>query len=201
MPDPENTKDEKLFAAALTRMNDVLLSGFVELDAEDQTRFVRHLMDKSNWARATTKRKPRAGGEEGGGKPASLGPQDEDDEEKKLVARRNDDQKATALVKAQKQAFVVPVPGRNGCLANVLQGKRVVLTGIFPELGGGAGLSLGKDRAKALVASFGGRVTGSVSGKTDVLLVGKEPGYSKVSQARSRRIQVCTHEGSFLVVP
>ena len=26
------------------------------------------------------------------------------------------------------------------------------------------------------------RVTGSISGKTDILLVGKEPGYAKVSQ-------------------
>ena len=37
-----------------------------------------------------------------------------------------------------------------------------------------------------MVESFGGRVTGSVSGKTDILLVGKEPGYAKVSQAQSR---------------
>jgi hypothetical protein len=34
--------------------------------------------------------------------------------------------------------------------------------------------------------TFGGRVTGSISGKTDVLVVGKNPGYSKVSQARKR---------------
>jgi hypothetical protein len=30
------------------------------------------------------------------------------------------------------------------------------------------------------VESFGGRVTSAVSGKTDILLVGKEPGMSKV---------------------
>merc|ERR1719399_2135707 len=65
-----------------------------------------------------------------------------------------------------------------------MAGKTCVLTGIFPEGGGGGGLSLGKDRVKSMIESFGGRVTGSVSGKTDVLVVGKEPGMSKVSKAR-----------------
>ena len=67
-------------------------------------------------------------------------------------------------------------------------GKTVVLTGVFPELGGGAGLNLGKDRARTLIESFGGRVTSAVSGRTDALLVGKEPGMSKVSQARARGV-------------
>ena len=53
-------------------------------------------------------------------------------------------------------------------------------------MGGGKGLSLGKDKVTRMVESFGGRGTGSVSGKTDILLVGKEPGYAKVSQAQSR---------------
>ena len=62
------------------------------------------------------------------------------------------------------------------------------MTGVFPEVGGGAGLNLGKDRVKAMVESFGGRVTGSVSGKTDILIVGKEPGMSKVSKARAANV-------------
>ena len=37
-----------------------------------------------------------------------------------------------------------------------------------------------------MITSFGGRVTGSVSGKTDILVVGKNPGASKVSKARAR---------------
>ena len=36
--------------------------------------------------------------------------------------------------------------------------------------------------------SFGGRVTGSVSGQTDFVVVGKAPGATKVSAARSRGI-------------
>ena len=60
------------------------------------------------------------------------------------------------------------------------------MTGVFPETGGGAGLSYGKESMKKLLTQFGARVTGSVSGKTDLLLVGKEPGMGKVSEARRR---------------
>ena len=81
---------------------------------------------------------------------------------------------------------VVPRPGVGLANVSAYAGKTVVLTGVFPELGGGAGLNLGKDRARALIESFGGRVTSAVSGKTDVLLCGREPGMSKVSQARAR---------------
>ena len=87
-------------------------------------------------------------------------------------------------------AFVVPTPGVGLAVANSLKGETVVMTGIFPELGGGAGLSLGKDRAKAMISGFGGRVTSSVSGKTTLLLVGKEPGASKVSAAESKGVRM-----------
>lgn len=44
-------------------------------------------------------------------------------------------------------------------------------------------MNLGKDRTEEMIVAFGGRVTGSVSGKTDFLLVGKDPGRSKISKA------------------
>jgi len=37
-----------------------------------------------------------------------------------------------------------------------------------------------------MITSFGGRVTSSISGKTNVLVVGKNPGASKVMKGRSR---------------
>ena len=80
----------------------------------------------------------------------------------------------------------MPRPNAGLAAANCLAGKTVVLTGVFPQLGGGQGLDLGKARARAMIESFGGRVTGSVSGRTDVLLVGKEPGMSKVTAARNQ---------------
>jgi BRCT domain type II-containing protein len=35
----------------------------------------------------------------------------------------------------------------------------------------GAGLSIGKNKVKAMIVAFGGHATGSVSGKTSTLLV------------------------------
>ena len=61
-------------------------------------------------------------------------------------------------------------------------------SGTFPEIGGGSGLGLGKKKTEALIESFGGKVTGSISGKTDYLLVGKEPGLSKVNKANQNGI-------------
>ena len=76
-------------------------------------------------------------------------------------------------------------PDAPGAIPGALRGKRCVLTGIFPELGGGSGLTIGKDNAKRMVESFGGIVTGSISGKTDILVVGRNPGLSKVSKAKA----------------
>ena len=97
---------------------------------------------------------------------------------------------STAVVahSGKKARFVVPKPGVNGAVANVLEGKRFVLTGTFPEVGGGAGLNQGKDRTKEMIESFGGKVTSAVSGKTDFLLVGRDPGRSKVSQADKKDV-------------
>ena len=64
---------------------------------------------------------------------------------------------------------VMPMPSMqvtiNGAMTGALRDKAVVLTGIFPEVGGGCGLNLGKDKVKSIVESFGGKVTGSISGK------------------------------------
>jgi BRCT domain type II-containing protein len=92
-------------------------------------------------------------------------------------------------------AFVVPRPGVGGARAGALLGTTFVLTGLFPELGGGLGLDMGKDRAKALIESFGGRVTSAVSGTTTHLLVGREPGASKVGKAQDRGLPLLDLKG------
>ena len=86
--------------------------------------------------------------------------------------------------------WIMPKPGRGNAAEGSLKGETCVLTGVFPEVGGGVGLNLGKDRVKAMIASFGGRVTGSVSGKTTLLVVGKEPGFGKVRQAREKGVRL-----------
>jgi DNA ligase (NAD+) len=69
-----------------------------------------------------------------------------------------------------------------------LDGKTVVLTGSLK--------SLSRDQAKDLVIRLGGRVTGSVSKKTDYVVVGEEPG-SKADDARRLKVTVLD-EAEFL---
>ena len=101
--------------------------------------------------------------------------------------------KPVILARKQKiTAMTIPRPGVGLAVPSALLGKTVVLTGLFPELGGGYGLDLGKAKARALIESFGGRVTSAISGKTDVLLTGSEPGMSKVGQARNKGVTLMT---------
>ena len=57
----------------------------------------------------------------------------------------------------------------------VLQGKTFVLTGTLPHLK--------REEAKALIEKYGGKVSSSVSRKTDFVLVGEDPG-SKFTKAK-----------------
>ena len=100
----------------------------------------------------------------------------------------NYESNAVASHTGKKAKFTIPRPGVNGGVAGVLNGKRLVLTGVFPEVGGGTGLTLGKDRTKDMIESFGGKVTSAVSGKTDFVIVGRDPGRSKVSQADAKGV-------------
>ena len=101
----------------------------------------------------------------------------------------NESTSTQAIVPASgKTKFMMPKPGKNGAIADCFDGQTFVLTGLFPELGGGSGLNYGKDKMKTMLQNFGGRVTGSISGKTNFLVVGKDPGASKVSKASAREI-------------
>ncbi len=65
-------------------------------------------------------------------------------------------------------------PKRARAAAGTLAGKTLVLTGTLP--------SLSREEATALILGAGGKVTGSVSKKTDYVVVGDEPG-SKLAKA------------------
>jgi hypothetical protein len=166
-------------------MNQVLLSGFSELPHVEKQHIIRHAMDRSNWAKE--RKKKQLISETASPKPETVasGTTVKEEGNNDPTAKSPTAEFNGAVVTACRQRFVTPVPGQNGAQPNVFAGKTFVLTGLFPEVGGGGGLSLGKDKAKAMVVSFGGRVTGSVSGKTDVLVVGQQPGMSKVSKARA----------------
>ena len=106
---------------------------------------------------------------------------DEAKPSKELVtSKQTKSSSALALKKERQQNQLVVTE------TQVLQGKTVVMTGIFPEIGGGAGLNLGKDRLKGMLEKMGAKVRSAVSGKTDMVVVGTNPGMGKVTAARSR---------------
>ena len=90
-------------------------------------------------------------------------------------------------VNSKKEKFVILKPGIDGAIKDRLKGKRFVFTGIFPEIGGGIGLNIGKQKLKDMIESFGGVVISAISGKTDYLIVGDEPGAVKLQQAQTTK--------------
>jgi len=176
LPDPAKTKDFKKFDAALLRMNEVTLCGVKELAAAERKKVVRYTMDKTHWtfggAKEKVKKKPSAAGAGAKGGDASNA--------------QSSNSNSIVLAGAEKTQFVIPVPGK-GAPAASLAGKSFVVTGTFPEVGGGKGFKLGKERVQKMIQSFGGKVSSSISGRTDVLVVGKSPGASKVKKARANK--------------
>lgn len=67
----------------------------------------------------------------------------------------------------------------------VFSGKTFVITGTLP--------GLGRKEAAELIESYGGRVTGSVSGKTDYVLAGENAG-SKLDKAQTLGVPVLSEE-------
>ncbi len=68
-----------------------------------------------------------------------------------------------------------------------LDGLTFVITGTLP--------SMTRDEAASLIESHGGRVTGSVSGNTDYVLVGEKPGASKTRQAKKLDVPTLDEDG------
>jgi DNA ligase (NAD+) len=82
-----------------------------------------------------------------------------------------------------------PLAGEGAGAADVagpLSGKTFVLTGTLPNLS--------REEAAERIVAAGGRVSGSVSGKTDYLVVGEAPG-SKLDRARELGIALLDEDG------
>ena len=83
----------------------------------------------------------------------------------------------------QLRAAGITFPENDGLAASIgpLSGKTLVLTGTLP--------SLTRDEAKSLIEAAGGKVSGSVSRKTDYLVAGSEAG-SKLLKAQELAVNV-----------
>ncbi|KAJ1849650.1 DNA replication factor C complex subunit Rfc1 [Coemansia sp. RSA 2708] len=75
--------------------------------------------------------------------------------------------------------------GAPGCL----DGLKFVVTGEF--------VGLSREGITDLIKSFGGQVTSAVSGKTSYLVVGNDPGSSKIKKAKTLKTR-CLHEDDLL---
>lgn len=182
LPDPSTCRDAKQFLAACERMNQLTLCGVEELKPAHRNKFVKYLMSKKHWTFGGVTEKVKKRGGRGGQQETSAGSGGD-------AAGASSASAGSSLVVAAP-SFVVPVPGEGGVPPGTLAGQTLVVTGTFPEVGGGAGLQLGKDRVKKMLKSFGGKVTSAVSRKTTLLVVGKNPGFSKVSKARTEGVRL-----------
>lgn len=96
--------------------------------------------------------------------------------------RHEENQRAIAALAAENCVVVSEVAeGDDGETKKPLSGKTFVLTGTLPNLS--------RNEAKALIEAAGGKVTGSVSGKTDYLVAGEKAG-SKQTKAVSLGVTV-----------
>jgi DNA ligase (NAD+) len=87
-----------------------------------------------------------------------------------------------AMIERLKKAGVqTSAPKRAGQRTSALAGKTFVLTGTLPQLT--------RDEATELILAAGGKVTGSVSKKTDYVVAGDEPG-SKLVKAEALGIPI-----------
>ncbi len=91
------------------------------------------------------------------------------------------------MIDRLKRAGVdMTAPKRARAAIGKLAGKTLVLTGTLPKLT--------RDEATALIVEAGGKVTGSVSKKTDYVVAGDEPG-SKLAKAEQLGIAVVDEAG------
>ncbi|BCB27276.1 DNA ligase [Sulfurimicrobium lacus] len=81
--------------------------------------------------------------------------------------------------------------GEGKAVGGALQGKVFVLTGSLPNLT--------RDQAKEQIEAQGGKVTGSVSKKTDYVVAGAEPG-SKYDKAQELGVNILDEDGLIMLL-
>ena len=89
------------------------------------------------------------------------------------------------LLRELDTAGIVALQPEGGALPQVFAGKTFVVTGTLP--------TLSREQARQMIKDRGGNVSGSVSKKTDYLLLGENPG-SKLEDAKKCGTEVLDEE-------
>ena len=103
-----------------------------------------------------------------------------------LAAFAADDCNASEIARMRSLGVNWPIAERAPANGDALAGKTFVVTGTLP--------SMTRDEAKRRIRAQGGKVTGSVSKKTDYVVVGADPG-SKAAKAQELEIEVLDEAG------
>ena len=143
-------------------MEQVLLIGVRDLPNDEMEQFVKHVMDPSHWAKKMKRKKPlvppdlnamrRQAAEASAAmvvdpKPAASNKRGADEENiapDGATKKAKTDGEVVPTTALGKAIFVIPTPGMEGAQPGCLAGLRFVLTGVFPQVGGGTGLNMGK---------------------------------------------------------
>jgi DNA ligase (NAD+) len=95
-------------------------------------------------------------------------------------------QNRRVIERLREHGLALTAPKRERAAAGVLAGKTLVLTGTLP--------TLTREEATELIVEAGGKVSGSVSKKTDYVVAGEEAG-SKLTKAQSLGIAILDEAG------
>jgi DNA ligase (NAD+) len=90
-------------------------------------------------------------------------------------------QNRRVIERLREHGLVLTAPKRERAAAGVLAGKTLVLTGTLP--------TLTREEVTELIVAAGGKVSGSVSKKTDYVVAGEEAG-SKLTKAQSLGVAI-----------
>jgi DNA ligase (NAD+) len=83
-------------------------------------------------------------------------------------------------------------PSMQKIAENKLGGKSFVISGVFQNFS--------RDQIKGMIEKYGGKNTGSISGKTDYLLAGEDMGPSKMKKAQELGIKIISIDEFFVLI-
>jgi len=163
-----NPSDERASLGDLLSMEEVLLTGAGALDDASKLLFVQHCINGDHWAGNRKRKRAHIMGEtDSGGAAERAGASEAGKARVRPSAAASSDDGASAARSGSDDvvagSFAVLVPGVDGAVDDdkFLRGKTFVVSGMFPEVGGGDADAPGVANVKAMIHSFGGELTSS----------------------------------------